>query len=73
MREMLETFRLPGESQQIARITEVFASTSTISMAIVGISERTTRRSEFAKARSTFLSTKSTLLFVVYLSQPWPT
>ncbi|KIK63700.1 hypothetical protein GYMLUDRAFT_221940 [Collybiopsis luxurians FD-317 M1] len=27
MREMLETFRLPGEAQQIARITEVFAST----------------------------------------------
>ncbi|KAG1879363.1 hypothetical protein C8R48DRAFT_588959 [Suillus tomentosus] len=26
MREMLETFRLPGESQQIARITETFAS-----------------------------------------------
>ena len=25
MREMLETFRLPGESQQIARITETFA------------------------------------------------
>ncbi|KAF5365564.1 hypothetical protein D9757_010895 [Collybiopsis confluens] len=27
MREMLETFRLLGESQQIARITEVFAAT----------------------------------------------
>ncbi|KAF5344049.1 hypothetical protein D9757_013881 [Collybiopsis confluens] len=27
MREMLETFRLSGESQQIARITEVFAAT----------------------------------------------
>ncbi|KAG0706344.1 hypothetical protein DFH29DRAFT_169682 [Suillus ampliporus] len=26
MREMLEAFRLPGESQQIARITETFAS-----------------------------------------------
>ncbi|CAH7683005.1 hypothetical protein PPACK8108_LOCUS16219 [Phakopsora pachyrhizi] len=26
LRELLETFRLPGESQQIARITEVFAS-----------------------------------------------
>ncbi|KAK7023901.1 SEC7 domain-containing protein [Favolaschia claudopus] len=26
MRELLETFRLPGESQQIARITETFAS-----------------------------------------------
>lgn len=26
MRELLETFRLPGESQQISRITEVFAS-----------------------------------------------
>ncbi|KAJ7771775.1 hypothetical protein B0H16DRAFT_195217 [Mycena metata] len=26
MREMLETFRLPGEAQQIARITETFAS-----------------------------------------------
>lgn len=25
MREMLETFRLPGEAQQIARITETFA------------------------------------------------
>ena len=25
MREMLETFRLPGESQQINRITETFA------------------------------------------------
>ena len=25
MREMLETFRLPGESQQISRITENFA------------------------------------------------
>lgn len=25
MRELLETFRLPGESQQINRITEVFA------------------------------------------------
>lgn len=25
MRELLETFRLPGESQQIARITETFA------------------------------------------------
>lgn len=25
LRELLETFRLPGESQQIARITEVFA------------------------------------------------
>jgi brefeldin A-resistance guanine nucleotide exchange factor 1 len=25
MREMLEAFRLPGESQQIARITETFA------------------------------------------------
>lgn len=27
MREMLESFRLPGESQQIARITETFAKT----------------------------------------------
>jgi brefeldin A-resistance guanine nucleotide exchange factor 1 len=26
MRELLETFRLPGEAQQISRITEVFAS-----------------------------------------------
>jgi golgi-specific brefeldin A-resistance guanine nucleotide exchange factor 1 len=26
MREMLEAFRLPGEAQQIARITETFAS-----------------------------------------------
>jgi Sec7-like guanine-nucleotide exchange factor len=26
MRELLEAFRLPGESQQIARITETFAS-----------------------------------------------
>jgi brefeldin A-resistance guanine nucleotide exchange factor 1 len=26
MRDLLETFRLPGESQQIARITETFAS-----------------------------------------------
>jgi len=26
LRELLETFRLPGESQQIARITEVFAA-----------------------------------------------
>lgn len=26
MREMLESFRLPGEAQQIARITETFAS-----------------------------------------------
>jgi len=26
MRELLETFRLPGEEQQISRITEVFAS-----------------------------------------------
>jgi golgi-specific brefeldin A-resistance guanine nucleotide exchange factor 1 len=26
MRELLETFRLPGEAQQIARIAEVFAS-----------------------------------------------
>jgi brefeldin A-resistance guanine nucleotide exchange factor 1 len=26
MRELLETFRLPGEAQQIARITETFAS-----------------------------------------------
>jgi brefeldin A-resistance guanine nucleotide exchange factor 1 len=26
MRELLESFRLPGESQQIARITETFAS-----------------------------------------------
>lgn len=25
MRELLETFRLPGEAQQIARITESFA------------------------------------------------
>ena len=25
MRELLETFRLPGEAQQIARITETFA------------------------------------------------
>lgn len=25
VREMLETFRLPGESQQINRITETFA------------------------------------------------
>lgn len=25
MREMLEAFRLPGESQQIERITETFA------------------------------------------------
>lgn len=25
MRELLETFRLPGESQPISRITEVFA------------------------------------------------
>lgn len=25
MRELLEAFRLPGESQQIARITETFA------------------------------------------------
>jgi brefeldin A-resistance guanine nucleotide exchange factor 1 len=25
MRELLETFRLPGEAQPIARITEVFA------------------------------------------------
>lgn len=25
MRELLETFRLPGESQQISRITETFA------------------------------------------------
>jgi brefeldin A-resistance guanine nucleotide exchange factor 1 len=25
MRELLETFRLPGEAQQIARITEAFA------------------------------------------------
>lgn len=25
MRDMLETFRLPGEAQQIARITETFA------------------------------------------------
>ena len=27
MRELLEAFRLPGEAQQIARITETFAST----------------------------------------------
>lgn len=27
MRELLEAFRLPGESQQISRITETFAST----------------------------------------------
>lgn len=27
MRELLEAFRLPGEAQQIARITEVFAET----------------------------------------------
>lgn len=27
MREMLEAFRLPGESQQISRIAETFAST----------------------------------------------
>jgi len=27
MRELLETFRLPGEAQQIARITETFAAT----------------------------------------------
>jgi len=27
MRELLEAFRLPGESQQIARITETFAAT----------------------------------------------
>ncbi|KAF8636714.1 hypothetical protein AX17_003517 [Amanita inopinata Kibby_2008] len=27
MRELLETFRLPGEAQQISRITETFAST----------------------------------------------
>ncbi len=26
MRELLESFRLPGEAQQIARITETFAS-----------------------------------------------
>jgi brefeldin A-resistance guanine nucleotide exchange factor 1 len=26
MRELLEAFRLPGEAQQIARITETFAS-----------------------------------------------
>lgn len=26
MRDMLATFRLPGEAQQIARITETFAS-----------------------------------------------
>lgn len=26
MRELLEAFRLPGESQQIARITETFAA-----------------------------------------------
>lgn len=26
MRELLESFRLPGESQQISRITETFAS-----------------------------------------------
>lgn len=26
MRELVETFRLPGEAQQISRITEVFAS-----------------------------------------------
>ena len=26
MREMLESFRLPGESQQIERITETFAA-----------------------------------------------
>jgi len=26
MRELLETFRLPGEAQQIARITETFAA-----------------------------------------------
>jgi Sec7-like guanine-nucleotide exchange factor len=26
MRELLESFRLPGESQQIARITETFAA-----------------------------------------------
>jgi golgi-specific brefeldin A-resistance guanine nucleotide exchange factor 1 len=26
MRELLETFRLPGEAQQISRITETFAS-----------------------------------------------
>jgi Sec7-like guanine-nucleotide exchange factor len=25
MRELLETFRLPGEAQQISRITETFA------------------------------------------------
>lgn len=27
MREVLETFRLPGEAQQINRITETFAET----------------------------------------------
>ena len=27
MRELLEAFRLPGESQQISRIAETFAST----------------------------------------------
>jgi golgi-specific brefeldin A-resistance guanine nucleotide exchange factor 1 len=26
MRELLESFRLPGEAQQISRITEVFAA-----------------------------------------------
>ena len=40
--------------------TEVFASTSTRSIAIVGTSARTVRRSEFANARSTLLSVKST-------------
>ena len=40
--------------------TDVFSSTSTRSMAMVGISARTTRRNELANARSTFLRTKFT-------------
>ena len=44
--------------------TEVFDSTSTRSMAMVGTSERMTRRMELAKARSTLRRMKSTLTFV---------
>ena len=40
--------------------TELLASTSTRSIAIVGISASMTRRRELANARSTFLKVKST-------------